>query len=67
MVLPELPCLSWLWREVGRLSLRLELDAGLASWTGFLGATTVAVAVEVAASGAAVVVIASILLRLRLL
>lgn len=29
--LPELPCLSWLWLELGRLPWRLELDCGRSS------------------------------------
>lgn len=31
-VLPALPCLSWLWLELGRLPWRLELDPGRNSW-----------------------------------
>ena len=29
--LPALPCLSWLWLEVGRLPWRLELEGGRSS------------------------------------
>jgi len=66
-VLPELPCLLWLWLEAGRLPWRLELEGGRKSCVGRFGAVTGVL--ETGARGAVLttIALASRPLRLRLL